>query len=366
MEGLPEAYQFVLVSRDAEGHLSQDPLFRRIDKHISWQGEKGPPHPEFYQTRNQALGRLVAAKPDLVHFHSGGVFSWGNRWPGASWPGCLKKNNIPSVWTNHSVVGLFHGFCGNLKPWWFKLGMLPWSYFGKSQQLRSTTIEICVSDHDTEKMRRWYFPFRKKIARIYHSRLGGSEIRASGDPREKMILAVGHLALRKGQHILVQAFAKIARQHPSWNLVLVGPESADGCADWIRSFCRKEGLENQVKLMGPRTDAREWMKKCAIFVQPSLEEALGLALQEAMACGCACIGSNVGGIPELIRNRCCGLICNAGDPFLLAQGLESLIHHPDLRAQYGEAAVGHVKALGMTRDAMILAHREIYERCCRI
>ena len=108
------------------------------------------------------------------------------------------------------------------------------------------------------------------------------------------------------------------------------------------------------------------MKKCAIFVQPSLQEALGLALQEAMACGCACIGSNVGGIPELIRDRTCGLICNAGDPFFLAQSLESLIHHPDLRAQYGEAAVGHVKAVGMTRDAMILAHREIYEGCCRV
>ena len=365
MEGLPDSFRFILVSPDEEGGLNRDPLFGRIDAHISSRGAKGPPHPDFFRTRREVLQQLITVQPDLVHFHSGGVYSWGNRWPGASWPADLEKERIPSIWTNHLVVNLFHGYCGERKPWGFKLAMLPWSYLGKSQQLQAATTEICVSNHDATRMRRWYFPFRKKICRIYHSRLEESQIQASADPREKMILAVGHLAFRKGQHILVQAFEKISRQHPDWTLVLIGPESEDGCSNWIRSFCRKEGLENQVKMMGQRTDVREWMKKCAIFVQPSLQEALGLALQEAMACGCACIGSNVGGIPELIRDRYCGLICNAGDPFFLAQSLESLIHHPDLRAQYGEAAVGHVKAVGMTRDAMILAHREIYEGCCR-
>ena len=366
MEAFLGDHEIILISPDRKEDLLHDAVGSRCKKHIRWLCEKNPPSREFSEISSKTLAQVIQAKPDLVHFHSGGVFSWGNRWPGASWPAYLKKHNIASIWTNHSVVNLLHGYCGNQKLLWFKLAMLPLSYVAKSQQMAATLQEICVSDHDSEKIKRWYFPFQHKVRRIYHSRLAKTEIAPSPLPREKMILAVGHLAFRKGQHILVQAFEKISRQHPDWNLVLVGPESGDGCADWIRSFCRKEGLGNQVMMMGQRADAREWMRKCAIFVQPSLQEALGLALQEAMACGCACIGSNVGGIPELIRNRTCGLICNAGDPFLLAQGLESLIHHPDLRAQYGEAAVGHVKALGMTRDTMILAHREIYEGCCRI
>jgi glycosyltransferase involved in cell wall biosynthesis len=366
MEAFFGDHEIILISPDRKEDLLHDAVGSRCKKHIRWLCEKNPPSREFYEISSKTLVQVIQAKPDLVHFHSGGVFSWGNRWPGASWPAYLKKHNIASIWTNHSVVNLLHGYCGDQKPLWFKLAMLPLSYVAKSQQMAATLQEICVSDHDSAKIKRWYFPFQHKARRIYHSRLAKTEISLSPLPREKMILAVGHLAFRKGQHILVQAFEKISRQHPDWTLVLVGPESGDGCPDWIRSFCRKEGLENQVKMMGQRADAREWMKKCAIFVQPSLQEALGLALQEAMACGCACIGSNVGGIPELIRDRTCGLICNAGDPFLLAQGLESLIHHPDLRAQYGKAAVGYVKALGMTRDAMILAHREIYEGCCRI
>ena len=361
MEAFLGDHEIILISPDRKEDLLHDTVGSRCKKHIRWLCEKNPPSREFSKISSKTLAQIIQAKPDLVHFHSGGVFSWGNRWPGASWPAYLKKHNIPSIWTNHLVVNLFHGYCGERKPWGFKLAMLPWSYVGKSQQLWATTTEICVSDHDATKIRRWYFPFQKKVARIYHSRLEDSEIQASAGPREKMILTVGHLAFRKGQHILVQAFGKISRQHPDWQLVLVGPESGDGCSDWIRSFCRKEGLENQVKIMGQRTDAREWMKKCAIFVQPSLQEALGLALQEAMACGCACIGTKVGGIPELISEGSGGRLVDPGNPNQLSKTLHELVKSDEKRSALGLGAVRQITALGMNRKSMIEAHRNLYQ-----
>ena len=365
MESLPDSYRFVLISRDAEGSLNTDSLSKRIEVHIPWVGGKDAPHPEFYRTRRESLDRLVATQPDLVHFHSGGVYSWGNRWPGASWPAFLKRRNIPSVWTNHLVVDRLHGFCGQNKPRWLSELLWPIARSGKKHQIHSVEKEICVSDHDSEKIKRWYFPFQHKVRRIYHSRLAETEIALSLLPREKMILAVGHVAFRKGQHILVRAFGEIFRRHPDWNLVIVGPESMDGCGDWIRNFCDRAGLRTQVVLAGQRKDVMGWMKRCSIFVQPSLQEALGLALQEAMACGCACIGTKVGGIPELIQDQVSGLICKAGDTACLAQSMESLIRSPDRRTKYGEAAFGRIKELGMTRDDMIKAHKKIYEKFCK-
>ena len=50
------------------------------------------------------------------------------------------------------------------------------------------------------------------------------------------------------------------------------------------------------------------MQRAAIYVQPSFWEALGLALQEAMLAGCACIGSRAGGIPELVQHEQNGLL----------------------------------------------------------
>lgn len=360
MEGLPDFYRFLLISPDEAGCLQRDPLFGRVEEHIPWCGGKSPPHPEFYQTTRRVLSRLVAARPDLVHFHSGGVFSWGNRWPGASWPETLHKHHIPCVWTNHLVVHLLHGYCGDRKPFWFKLAMLPFSYLGKSQQLAATSAEICVSNHDANKIRRWYFPFSKKVHRIYHSRLAEHEIAFSVLPREKMILSVGHLAFRKGHHILVQAFARICRERPEWRLVLVGPESMDGCAAWIRDFCRKEGIESKVEMAGHRNNPNDWMKRCSVFVQPSLQEALGLALQEAMACGCACVGTKTGGIPELIEDERSGLLCEEDDVIQLERALVQFMEHKELRERCGKAAVERVRALKMEKGFMIQAHRELY------
>jgi len=355
--------EVILISRDADNSFRKDSIMAKLHKHFQWKCRTNPPSKEFSVASKNLLAQLIDAKPDLVHFHCG-LFSWGNRWPMASWPTALHAQGIPSVWTNHSVVNLLSGYCGEQKPLWFKLAMLPLSYLGKSQQMAATAWEICVSDHDLRKIRRWYFPFRKKVSRIYHSTLKEAEIMYSATPREKIILAVGHIAFRKGQHILVQAFGKISRRHPSWKLFLVGPESKDGCGDWIRNFSDREGLTSRVTLVGQRNDAMDWMKKCSIFVQPSLQEALGLALQEAMACGCACIGTKAGGIPELIQNEFSGLICNAGDAVQLAKMIEFMILNPDKRKKYGLAAVGHIKTVGMTRSAMIEAHRKIYTKLC--
>lgn len=360
MESLPESYRFLLISPDETEGLRKDPLWQRIEKHFLWRSGKNPPHWEFYRTMGEVLPQLVAARPDLVHFHSGGVFSWGNRWPGASWPAALRKHHILSVWTNHLVVDLFHGYCGDRKPFSFKLAMLPLSYLGKSLQLASTQVELCDSNHDAANIRRWYFPFKKRVRRLYISRIEEQDLGFSALPREKMILAVGHVAFRKGQHILVQAFAKIHKACPGWKLVMVGPESTDGCGGWIKAYCRENGLGSLVSLAGAREDTREWMRRCSVFAQPSLQEALGLALQEALACGCACVGTKVGGIPELILDRVNGRLVDAGDVEPLSEVLRELIQDEGLRERLGRAGVQQIQGLGMSRKAMVDAHDKIY------
>lgn len=357
---LPE-HEVILLSPDDGDSLAKDPLGEKLQKHIRWECVKNPPSPQFSAESKKAIDELIRAQPDLVHFHSGGLFSWGNRWPGASWPAVLRRQGIPSVWTNHLVVDLLRGYCGDRKPLWFKLAMFPFSYLGKSQQLAATSAEICVSNHDANKIRQWYFPFSQKVQLIYHSRLAADQIAFSPLPREKMILAVGHLAFRKGQHILVQAFAKICRENPDWKLVLVGPESMDGCAAWILKICRKEGIESQVELVGPSNNPIDWMKRCAIFVQPSLQEALGLALQEAMATGCACIGTKVGGIPELVVDRLCGRLVPPGDPLAMSLVLRELINNETLRRRFGQEGVRRIREMGMNQAAMVEAHRAIYQ-----
>lgn len=367
IEDLGGEISFVLVSPDSAEDLCALPSAQKLARHFRWPEVKQAPSREFGRVARRLLDELIPAKVNLCHFHCGGVFGWGNRWPGCSISAMLRVRGIPSVWTNHSVVGLLHGYCGPQKPLWFKLAMLPFAWLGKAQQLAAVDAEICVSNHDAGKMRRWYFPFRGKIRRIYHSRVMDGELRgARAGERRPLILSVGHIAWRKGQHVLTEAFAMVAADHPEWELHMAGEILEQDCADRILQITKKHGLQDRIKLLGARDDAGDLMRGCGIFVQPSLEEALGLALQEALLCACPSIGTMVGGIPEMIRNGESGLLVPAGSPQAMALSLSTLLSDPDLRSRLGEGALRSPQIKDMTRDHMVAAHADLYHYLARI
>ena len=73
-----------------------------------------------------------------------------------------------------------------------------------------------------------------------------------------------------------------------------------------------------------------------VFVFPSLEEALGTAVLEAMAAGKAVVASRVGGIPEAVVDQETGLLVPPADSGALAEAVRKLLQDPDLRRQMGE------------------------------
>jgi glycosyltransferase involved in cell wall biosynthesis len=160
---------------------------------------------------------------------------------------------------------------------------------------------------------------------------------------------------------LAEAFARIAPRHPDWTLQLAGTD-ADGVAlEQILRITREQHLDGRILLLGERNDALALMQHAAIYVQPSFWEALGLALQEAMSCGCACIGSRVGGIPELVREGETGLLFEPGNVAQLSQALEQLIRDESRRETLGRAAAASIRERGMTVEAMVKQHLELYE-----
>ena len=296
----------------------------------------------------------------MAHFHLGGNFGWGNRFPGQCPILYAESFGVRTCSTVHLVAALLDGFCGPQKPLWFKLGLLPVAWYSKMRVLRKVRTEIAVSQHDAGKLRHWYWPAAKKFQVIYHSRIKQTA-RPGVGKREPMILNVGHIAARKGQQVLAAAFAEIAPRHPEWKLWLVGHVAEEDVNRQIREIARAHKIEDRIVLTGPREDARSFMNRAGIYVQPSILEALGLALQEAMAAGCACVGSRAGGIPELIEHEQTGLLVPPGDARALARSLELLISDAALREKYGRAGAEAIAARGMTEASMVARHLELYE-----
>lgn len=117
--------------------------------------------------------------------------------------------------------------------------------------------------------------------------------------RAKIILFVGSLIERKGVIHLINAYRLIQKRHPDSQLIIIGdgPDRAK-----LTKRASEMGLSENISFLGSQTqsEVKLWMQKAKVFVLPSLEEGLGVVLLEALACGTPCVGSNVGGIPDVI------------------------------------------------------------------
>lgn len=149
------------------------------------------------------------------------------------------------------------------------------------------------------------------------------KIRQKESNREPVILFVGSLFWRKGVTHLLEAFEKISREIPEYRLVFVGEGEQQ---EILEKQAREAGLEKRVIFTGnlPHDDVLHWMCRAKVFVLPSVEEGQGVVLLEAMACGTPCIGSNVGGIPDIITPDC-GYLFEVGNVEELASAIKQLI-----------------------------------------
>jgi glycosyltransferase involved in cell wall biosynthesis len=98
------------------------------------------------------------------------------------------------------------------------------------------------------------------------------------------------------------------------------------------------GLQNHVHLLGAiDADAvRDKLRTAHIFVLASWAEPLGVAYMEAMACGIPTIGTDAGGVPELIENNVSGVLVPPQNPQRLADKIAEIASNPDFAQSLGQ------------------------------
>ena len=144
------------------------------------------------------------------------------------------------------------------------------------------------------------------------------------------ILYAGVLIPIKGIHHLLNSFARIALDFPAVRLILIGREEKKAYAAQLKGQVERLGLNGRVQFVGevPQTELAQWMQRSIVFVLPSLSEALGRVVVEAMATGTPVIGSRVGGIPEMVQDGINGFLFLPGDEVSLAERLRWVFEHP--------------------------------------
>jgi glycosyltransferase involved in cell wall biosynthesis len=162
--------------------------------------------------------------------------------------------------------------------------------------------------------------------------------RREGGPSAEIVYA-GVLTPGKGVDILLDAFSALSIEHPTVRLALVGAAVNRDYAAALRSRALQAHLGERVMFVGavPQQELAGWMVRARVMVLPTLSEGLGRVVLEAMACGTIVIASNVGGVPDLIRDRETGLLVAAGDANDLADRIDWVLRHPEPARAIAEA-----------------------------
>ena len=280
---------------------------------------------DHYQSYRQTMKLLMENKYEFVHCHT----------PIASAIVRLvcKKTKIKCIYTAHG----FHFFKGApLKNWIIFYPIEKWLS-------KYTDILITINEEDYARAK-----FKFKMKQLEYVPGVGIDIKKyqlvdfdrSGyrknlcySNEDFVIISVGELSKRKNHEIVIEAIYKLHNLNIKYMIVGKG-----NLEERLNSKIIKYGLQNQVKILGFRTDIPELLKSSDLFVFPSLQEGLPVALMEAMATGMPCLVSNIRGNVDLIDNT---IDVNKNVTFAptdlcgFMDGIKRMYESPDLRKKIG-------------------------------
>ena len=158
---------------------------------------------------------------------------------------------------------------------------------------------------------------------------------------ETLVLSVGALAERKGYRTLLRAAHQLKAQGIQLRYLVCG-EGA------LRTALQDEagalGLEMDVRFAGFCPEISHYLAAADLFVHVPQWEGLGVAVIEALAAGLPVVASQVGGIPDLIKDHITGLLVPPQDPTALAAALTRLVQAPAWACTLGRAGQAHARA----------------------
>jgi colanic acid/amylovoran biosynthesis glycosyltransferase len=200
-----------------------------------------------------------------------------------------------------------------------------------------------------EELLRLHCPDEK--IRVHHLGVDLNKFKP-GEKKERSyntVLLVGRLVEKKGIPLAIEAFARIKDKYPQTRLKIIG----DGyLKDTIEALIKQHDLQDRTTLVGfhtPYTQVKEGMANADIFILPSHtsergdKEGTPMVLMEAQAMSLPVISTFHGGIPEVVIDGETGFLVQEKDIDALADRLDYLLDHPELRLEMGRRGRAHIE-----------------------
>jgi glycosyltransferase involved in cell wall biosynthesis len=169
---------------------------------------------------------------------------------------------------------------------------------------------------------------------------------------------VGHVGAlddgTKGQHDLITAAHRLLAEDADWRFVLVGG------GDDEAELRKAAGNGGAIHFAGQVENVGDYLAAFDLFAFPSIREGIGSTLLDAMDYGLPIVSSNVGGLPEVVKNGETGLLIPPRDPEALANALRRLRYDPELAGCFAKA--GRARAHEYSVPLMVDRYLALYQK----
>lgn len=162
---------------------------------------------------------------------------------------------------------------------------------------------------------------------------------------QKIVIFTGRLLRAKGLPLLLRVWKALRPKYPLVSLVIVGSggDLMYSCEAEIKEYVRANDLGPSVFFTGGVRNVEQYLHCADIFVFPTEDEAFGISLIEAMACGLPPIATKIGGIKDIIQPDKTGILIPAADFDALFNAIQRLLADPQFAKQIGEQAALSVR-----------------------
>ncbi|MEY2832327.1 MAG: hypothetical protein RLZZ574_1585 [Cyanobacteriota bacterium] len=235
-----------------------------------------------------------------------------------------------------------------------------------ASRLAQVDLVIGCSDYITNKIKA-RFPQYARICQTINNGVNANyfvpcpQERPQQNKTSPQILFVGRISPEKGVHDLIDAFIKVTEQYPQAVLTIAGPHlvivkellcdlQPEPEVQALKYFYSIDYLEHlkskipahltsQVIFTGSlrQPELLPYYQQADVVINPSLSEAFGMSLVEAMATETPVIATKIGGMPEIVDDHVTGLLVEPGNPQELADAAVKLISNPEQAREMGKA-----------------------------
>jgi len=330
----PEAGELTRACRDAgvETHVLEQTGLRSTSVRVG--STLRLPNPAAWAWNGYAVGGAVRRlRRFLAQSHPALVVTKGLS---AHFAGGLaaRKLGIPCVWHAQDLIsehsfGLYRRAFGRVAGW------LPQQIIADgasiSEQLPSSLqsrITVIHNGVDTN---------------VFHPGLDGDGVRCELEiPGDHLVVGhMGRVTPWKGQHYLIEAFARIADEHPNVTLLMVGAPVFDNDSYQRRllNMATQFGLDGRIKFAGYRHDTARVLAAMDVFAFTSVEKDTSpLALLSAMSCGLPIVAFEIAGVRELMATEDQFRVVPVADIAALGRALSEVLSDQSLRQRLGASA----------------------------